>query len=133
MMQWKQRYVYISSRNAHQRQVLLVTATVAKVVIKINVYWSRSRKYRVRAQVHVLGCKSTTTIAMRSRAEVLMAIGLKVASIEKMDHLDTLMTLALWFGIILENLLRVCFQQDGGEILDHRQAHGHVHTLVLKY
>ena len=40
---------------------------------------------------------------------IQIAIGPKVASIEKMDYLDTLMTLTMWFGIILENLLHVCF------------------------
>ena len=47
-----------------------------------------------------------------------MAIGLKAASIEKMDHLDTLMTLC---GLAI--FCRICCvfvsQQDGGEMIDH--------------
>ena len=38
-----------------------------------------------------------------------VAIGLKLASIENMDHLDTLTTLTMWFGIVLDNVLHVCF------------------------
>ena len=57
-----------------------------------------------------------------------MAIGLKLVSIEKMDHLDTLTTLTMWFGIILDNVLHVCFPARWWRSIRH--AYELVHTLI---